>query len=264
MKFLILNVTNEVKSICRFGGKKVNILPNNYIEFEPNNSLESTFWANISRLNTVPGIDVVVDERKQQLIKKLKKTNQLGSINTVNTKVTNSTELTTTIEETVSEPVNNEPLPEIENAEEIISNEQIFNEEVNEIITDNTTEDETNESIATDTIDDVETTSVKDDINTSENDVVETVVETAEDSTNKDTMNEDNITEDVETVETNVESDEINETHQPVKYSEEELNNMTKAELQAILNDINVTYRKNATNATLINLILEYYNNSED
>lgn len=253
MKFLIHNVTNEIKSICRFGGKKVNILPNDYIEFEPNSSLESTFWANISRLNNVPGINVVVDERKQQLIKKLKRTNKLNTINNTNTnKVTDSTELITTIEETVNEPVNNEPLPEITN------DEQVVNEEVEEIIT--------TESITENTIEnnDVETTSVEDDTNTSINDVVETVVETAEDSNNEVTTDEDTITEDVETVETNVESDEIDETNQSVKYSEEELNNMTKAELQAILDDVGVTYRKNNTNATLVNLILEYYNNSED
>ena len=53
------------------------------------------------------------------------------------------------------------------------------------------------------------------------------------------------------------------ETNNFVKYSEEELNNMTKEQLQGILDELGVSYRKNNTNATLINLILGYYNSEE-
>ena len=257
MKFLIHNTTTEVKSICRFGGTKVNILPNDYIEFEPNNSLESNYWANISRTNSISGLNVIVDTIQQGLIKKLKRAGKLTSTN-INTKsiITNTVESVLdkedatveeviestveqvlTVEETVNEPINNEPLPEIENVEEIISDEQIFDNVVEEVVT-------TDDNAVDNTID-------------------ETIEPTTEDNVEVETEATDN---DVEDVETTVESDNIDTTDETtdfVKYSEEELNNMTKAELQEVLNTLGVSYRKNNTNATLVNLILEYYN-SED
>ena len=154
MTILVQNLTNETKQICRFGGTKLFILPNNFITFNCTNSAETSFWSKQSIVdNSKNGIKVIIDMTEINTLTKLRNAGKLPAIGKVTkeveivekvetpvetvkeevvetpveiTEVENEVDIPTFTEEVVSEPIT-EPLEEVQDT---ITNEDVVDEEI--------------------------------------------------------------------------------------------------------------------------------------
>ena len=154
MTILVQNLTNETKQICRFGGTKLFILPNNFITFNCTNSAESSFWSKQSIVdNSKNGIKVIIDITEINTLTKLRNAGKLPTTGKVTkeveivekvetpvetvkeevvetpveiTEVENEVDIPTFTEEVVSEPIT-EPLEEVQDT---ITNEDVVDEEI--------------------------------------------------------------------------------------------------------------------------------------
>lgn len=214
MTVLIYNQTDEMKSIQRFNGTKLHILPNNFITFECTSVDEVKYWGvqSTRNLNNI-GIRVIIDLGEIRLLQKLKQANRLpahkvGSVETANSvKVDEKCSVDTVITEVNTET---EVVSEgVFNSVETVSDD----EKLTEAIVDDTTE------------------------------------------TDADTDNDENI----DIIDNNIEVVNDDNTVQITAdiSNAEYLATLDKAELQKILDDMNVSYKKNNSVNTLITLILE-------
>ena len=108
MTILVQNLTNETKQICRFGGTKLFILPNNFVTFNCTNSAETSFWSKQSIVdNTKNGIKVIIDMTEINTLTKLRNAGKLPAIGKVteNTEVISEAEKVEKPVETVNEVV---------------------------------------------------------------------------------------------------------------------------------------------------------------
>lgn len=254
MKFLIQNITNQPKSIIRFGGGEVLIPANDFIILDSDNASECTYWANVNKNNNVVGINAIIDTAKIRLYTKLKSCGKYNTIignNTVNETVTDTI--------TISEPTDKVVVEDNIKEDTNTITESVIEETVEEITTENTVEENT---ITAEPVVVEETeTEVEEDTNIEE--VVketiepETIVEVNEPVELNDEVDAEPVTEEL------VEVEEINEqveetTNTKLAYTEEELNTMSKEDLQEICDTYGISYRKNNSISTLVGLIMEY------
>lgn len=220
MIILIQNITNDVKYIYRFNGSRVHINSNDFIEFECDDADELNYWVNLSKKDlTDKGICINTDSAKIQLYRKLKRANKYSEY------IQNVTDVQST---TDIEPV----VEQVTDISEVVvdTNNTVITEDV---VIEETVEDTTEEITVQDVV---------------ESEVVENITDSKEEVVEQEVVQED--------------ADEVVEeiTEQSTTsnvYTEEELNSMSKEELQAILDNMGVTYRKNNTNNTLVSLIIE-------
>lgn len=258
MKFLIQNITNQPKSIVRFGGGEVLIPANDFIIFDSDNASECNYWANVNKNNNVIGINAIIDTAKIRLYTKLKDCGKYNTIignNTVNETVTDTI--------TISEPTDKVVVEDNIKEDTNTITESVVDEIVEDVITENTIEentitaepvvvDETEPEVVEDTnIEEVVTETVE------ENTEPETIVEVDEPVELNDVVDAEPVTEEL------VEVEEINEqveetTNTKLAYTEEELNTMSKADLQEICDTYGISYKKNNSISTLVGLIMEY------
>ena len=212
MTILIQNLTNETKQICRFGGSKLYILPNNIITFECTNTQEVSYWGkqSIRNLDSV-GLKVVVDPTQINYLIKLRNAGKLASV--------------------------------IGNDNTTISNNEGI--EAPAIVENNITSISDEVTVVESTVE--EAKEPENIINDNSADTVENIVET---SIPADVV--DNTT--VEEVETTVEETKNVET--VVEYTREYLSTLSKEELQNILIDKDISFKKNNSVNKLISLIL--------
>ena len=212
MTILIQNLTNETKQICRFGGSKLYILPNNIITFECTNTQEVSYWSkqSIRNLDSV-GLKVVVDPTQINYLIKLRNAGKLASV--------------------------------IGNDNTTISNNEGI--EAPAIVENNITSISDEVTVVESTVE--EAKEPENIINDNSADTVENIVET---SIPADVV--DNTT--VEEVETTVEETKNVET--VVEYTREYLSTLSKEELQNILIDKDISFKKNNSVNKLISLIL--------
>ena len=240
MTILVQNLTNETKQICRFGGTRLYVLPNNFVTFECTNTQEVSYWSkqSIKDLSSV-GLRVIIDPNTiasllkfrnvskktfakiTDSVKKVETTTITSNDNATNietvkiietdipTAVENIVEVSSTIEETV------------DNVESVVENEVIVEDVENSVETETTVEDITK----------IETPA--------ETDTVLAVEATTE-------------------TEGTVEAEEPTETNDSteVEYTEEYLSTLSKADLQEICLNNDIPFKKNNSVSTLINLIL--------
>jgi hypothetical protein len=264
MKFLIQNITNQPKSIVRFGGGEVLIPANDFIILDSDNASECTYWANVNKNNNVVGINAIIDTAKIRLYTKLKSCGKYNTIignNTVSETVTDTTTISEPIEEVVVE----------DNIK--IDTNTITESVVAEIVEETTNESTIEENTITAepvVVEETEPEEIVDDTKVEES-VTETVEETTEPETivEVDEPVELNDEVDAEPVtEELVEVEEINEqveetTNTKLAYTEEELNTMSKADLQEICDTYGISYKKNNSISTLVGLIMEYQTNED-
>lgn len=225
MKFLIQNTTANDKFIVRFTGETLCIPKYDFIQFDSDDAVECNYWSNLA--NTVtPGMNIITNPSRIKLFNKLKAcgkyNNKCSTIEPTNTTI-NSVEVETTLEtEVVVEP------------EQLNTSIEELDIPVDVVETPNTVEDvvevPVEETVTTETEEAVEEVTNTEEVTTSD------AAEVAKDTTTEDT---------VETTDT------------PITYTEEELSNMSREELQGILNSLGIEYRKNSSVSKLINLILE-------
>ena len=79
MKFLIQNTTSENKFITRFGGHKMCIPAQDFVEFDSDDILECNYWSNLIH-NPVEGINVVTDATRIKLLNKMKFCGKYGNV----------------------------------------------------------------------------------------------------------------------------------------------------------------------------------------
>lgn len=79
MKFLIQNTTSENKFITRFGGHKMCIPAQDFVEFDSDDILECNYWSNLIH-NPVEGINVVTDATRIKLLNKMKSCGKYGNV----------------------------------------------------------------------------------------------------------------------------------------------------------------------------------------
>ena len=217
MTILIQNLTNETKQICRFGGSKLFILPNNIITFDCTNTQEVNYWSrqSIKNLDNI-GLKVIIDPTQINYLVKLRNAGKLASI------ISNNNTVTISNDNGVEAPV-------------IVENN----------ITSNTNEVNVIESVIEEAKE-PETTVVNDSV-----DIVENVVETFIPA---DVVNNTNV-EEVENV--SEETNNVETVENIVEYTKEYLSTLSKEELQNILIDKDIPFKKNNSVNTLISLILK-------
>lgn len=243
MKFLIQNITNQPKSIIRFGGGEVLIPANDFIILDSDNASECTYWANVNKNNNIVGINAIIDTAKIRLYTKLKSCGKYKDIignNTVNETVTNTITISEPTEKvTVEDNINEDTNTTIESVvEETVVTEPVTVEETESEIKDTTIEETVMET-------------------TEETTEPETIVEVDEPVILSDEVDAEPVNEEL------VEVEEINEqveetTNTKLAYTEEELCTMSKEDLQEICDTYSISYRKNNSISTLVNLIMEY------
>ena len=156
MTILVQNLTNETKQICRFGGTKLFILPNNFITFNCTNSAEVSFWSLQSiKDNSKNGIKVIVDISEINTLTKLRNAGRLPAIGKITEKVETVKDVEKVVETptTITEVSNKEEIPEFT---EVVESEPIT--EPLEEITGNTIVEDvitTKEEVIEDTIKDL-------------------------------------------------------------------------------------------------------------
>ena len=139
MTILVQNLTNETKQICRFGGTKLFILPNNFITFNCTNSAESSFWSKQSIVdNSKNGIKVIIDISEINTLTKLRNAGKLPTTGKV-TKEVEVVKKTETVEEPVKtvEKVVETPveITEVENEVDIpVFTEEVISEPITETL----------------------------------------------------------------------------------------------------------------------------------
>ena len=79
MKFLIQNTTSENKFITRFGGHKMCIPAQDFVEFDSDDILECNYWSNLIH-SPVEGINVVTDATRIKLLNKMKSCGKYGNV----------------------------------------------------------------------------------------------------------------------------------------------------------------------------------------
>ena len=206
MKFLIQNTTSENKYITRFGGDKICVPKNDFIEFDSTDALECKYWSNLV-YNPIEGLKVITDTTRIRLLNKMKACGKLG--NTTNT--------------VTKKDISNKVEPEIVVKEEVI--EKPIKKSVKK----------TTKAVET---------SVEEVINEKVEEVVEPVVLDK--------------TEEVVTTEETVEvTDTTEETTETNTFTTEELATKTKEELFAILDSLDIKYKKSYSVSRLIDLILD-------
>jgi len=209
MTILVQNLTSETKQICRFGGKKLYILPNNIITFECTNTSEVSYWSkqSIKNLSSL-GIKVVVDISEINHLIKLRNASKLAA--------------TITSNNTISSDKGNESPVIVENEVTPITEDIV--------VADTKVEETIEPETTVDNVENIVETSIPADV------VEDTVVEEVENIVEE--------TSDVKTVENIVE------------YTEEYLSTLSKEELQNILINKDIPFKKNNSVNTLISLIL--------
>lgn len=225
MKFLIQNTTADDKFIVRFTGETLCIPKYDFIQFDSDDATECNYWARLTH-DVTSGIHIITNPSRIKLLNKLKAcgkyNNKCSTIEPTNTTI-NSVEVETASESEVAvEP------------EQLTTSVEELDIPVDVVETPNTVKDvvevPTEEPVTVETEEVVDEITGTEEVNTSD------VVEVTEDTAAEDA---------VETVDT------------PITYTEEELSNMSKEELQEILNSLGIEYRKNSSISKLINLILE-------
>ena len=258
MKFLIQNITDQPKSIIRFGGGEVLIPANDFIILDSDNASECTYWANVNKNNNIVGINAIIDTAKIRLYTKLKSCGKYNTIignNTVNETVTDTI--------TISEPTDKVVVEDNIKEDANTITESVIEETAEEITTENTIEENTITAEPV-VVEETEPEVVKD------TNIEEVVTETVEETTEPETIVEVNepveLNDEVDAepvTEELVEVEEINEqveetTNTKLAYTEEELNTMSKEDLQEICDTYSISYRKNNSISTLVGLIMEY------
>ena len=258
MKFLIQNITNQPKSIVRFGGGEVLIPANDFIILDSDNASECTYWANVNKNNNIVGINTIIDTAKIRLYTKLKSCGKYNTIignNTVNETVTDTI--------TISEPTDKVVVEDNIKEDTNTITESAIEETVEEITTDENTIEENTITVEPVVVEETETEVVED---TNVEEVTETVEETTEPETIVEVNEPVELNDEVDAepvTEELVEVEEINEqveetTNTKLAYTEEELNTMSKEDLQEICDTYGISYRKNNSISTLVGLIMEY------
>lgn len=225
MKFLIQNTTANDKFIVRFTGETLCIPKYDFIQFDSDDAVECNYWSRLTP-DVTSGICVITNPSRIQLFNKLKAcgkyNNKCSTIEPTNTTI-NSVEVETTSKTEVAvEP------------EQLTTSVEELDIPVDVVETPNTVEDFV--EVPTEETATVETKEVVEEITDTEEVNTSNVVDVTEDTTTENT---------VEAVDTSI------------TYTEEELSNMSKEELQGILNSLGIEYRKNSSVSKLINLILE-------
>ena len=241
MTILIQNTTNDVKSICRFSGERVNISPKNFVIFDTDSADEAEYWAKQSTNFAIKakGLNIVTDGNKIRLMKKL------GTLTLVSE---------TTATYTPNNNSNDLFAPTVENVEDATVEYQ----EEDNVITENVDTESDIDSVNNEDINNesaqelVNNASEADEVIPTE-DVIDSVDSETEYGYNSEVETEDmdsDESNDVETVEENVET----------KYTEDYLRSLTKNELFTILDDNGIEYKQTFNKDTLISLILENCN----
>ena len=217
MTVLIQNLTNEIKHVARFDGSKLHILPNNFVKFECTNPQEVKFWGVQSTRNLSNiGINVVIDDSKIRSLVKLQAAGKLNFVKVTNNDIKTAVKTVENIVET--------KIDKVENVEKFVETKETY---VEPQIT-------------------IEPTVVEEDTDVAVESTVEEISEpTIEDS---------NIEEDIALPQ--ITDENVNDVKLCVPYTEESLSVLSKEELQEILNDMGIAYKKNNSVSTLISLII--------
>ena len=202
MKFLIQNTTSENKYITRFGGDKICVPKNDFIEFDSTDALECKYWSNLV-YNPIEGLKVITDTTRIRLLNKMKACGKLG--NTTNT--------------VTKKDISNKVEPEV------VIQEEVIEKPIKKSVEKTTKEVET---------------PAKEVVNEKVEEVAEPIVS--------------NETEEVTATETTVEVTNTTETN---TFTTEELATKTKEELFAILDSLDIKYKKSYSVSRLIDLILD-------
>lgn len=232
MTILVQNLTNETKRICRFGGQRLYILPNNFITFECTNTQEVSYWSkqSIKDLSSI-GIKIIIDTTIIATLIKIRNSGKLtsGVINTDNE----------VVKDIVNTVKSNVELTSNDSSAEAIKVEKVDTPTENVVEVPSTVE-ETVDNVEND----VEKEVIVEDVEaTVETDTIPAVEEETEVETINDT--------DTETTDTIEET-----TSTEVEYTEEYLSTLSKEELQDICINKDIPFKKNNSVSTLINLIL--------
>ena len=241
MTILIQNTTNDVKSICRFSGERVNISPKNFVIFDTDSADEAEYWAKQSTNFAIKakGLNIVTDGNKIRLMKKF------GTLALVS-------------ETTATYTPNNSANELFAHTVENVENATVEYQEEDNVVTENVDTESDIDSVNNEDINNesaqelVNNASEADEVIPTE-DVIDSVDNETEYSYNSEVETEDmgsDESNDVETVEENVET----------KYTEDYLRSLTKNELFVILDDNGIEYKQNFNKDTLISLILENCN----
>ena len=241
MTILIQNTTNDVKSICRFSGERVNISPKNFVIFDTDSADEAEYWAKQSTNFAIKakGLNIVTDGNKIRLMKKF------GTLALVS-------------ETTATYTPNNSANELFAHTVENVENATVEYQEEDNVVTENVDTESDIDSVNNEDINNesaqelVNNASEADEVIPTE-DVIDSVDNETEYSYNPEVETEDmgfDESNDVETVEENVET----------RYTEDYLRSLTKNELFVILDDNGIEYKQNFNKDTLILLILENCN----
>ena len=162
MKFLIQNTTSENKFITRFGGHKMCIPAQDFVEFDSDDILECNYWSSLIH-NPVEGINVVTDATRIKLLNKMKSCGKYGNVsNTVKVNVpkkvepvinivkdkpveTSAESVETVVEKTIEPVVNTPVITDSKTVEEV----QEFTAEDEVTVEDTTVEEKIIEEVTT-------------------------------------------------------------------------------------------------------------------
>lgn len=141
MKFLIQNTTSENKFITRFGGDKICIPKNDFIEFDSDDALECKYWSNLV-YNPVDGLKVITNTARIKLLNKMKSCGKYGNISNTVTEVPKKVE---PVIENVKEEIVEVPVEPVTTTESVNNTEEVTVENVPEEVI---TEEETVEEVS--------------------------------------------------------------------------------------------------------------------